>query len=160
LRKTRSDSRIPTTTVVSVAGGSRGSFYQTFSGIEDCLAVGIGIGIAEAELFGALENLPGDGEWPVELLAAITGLYEAVAAEPLLTELFLIHAARSRSEAGRAAFLSGGERFVDLLRRGRVLADARGVGPPGAGRGGVPLAGDRLARHTPSPEPRGHDPAG
>jgi AcrR family transcriptional regulator len=139
---------LTTTNVVRVAGGSRGSFYQTFSGIEECVAVGIAI--ADGELFGVLEDLPGDGDWAVELLAAITGFFEAVATEPLLAELFLIHAACSRSDVGRAAFLTGGERFVDILRRGRVLADARGVRRPPAlveeclSRGIVGLATESL----------------
>jgi AcrR family transcriptional regulator len=121
---------LTTTDVVRLAGGSRATFYQAFGGVEDCIAHGIDI--AEAVLFAVVEETPGDGDWARELAAATTGFYEAVAAEPLLAELFLIHAARSSTETGRVAFRSGGERFVTLLQRGRADAEARAIRPPSA----------------------------
>lgn len=139
---------LTTTNVVHLAGGSRGTFYREFSGVEDC--VGHGITLARTRLFGVLDQLPAEGEWRGQLGAAIAGFYEAVAAEPLLAELFLVHSACSRTQAGAAAFRLGGERFLPLLRRGRGEAEARGRRPPPAAveeclsRAIVALAGRRV----------------
>jgi hypothetical protein len=56
---------------------------------------------------------------------AITVFYAAVLARPLRAELFLIHAAASRTGAGRAAARDGAERFAELLQRGRAEAEER-----------------------------------
>jgi hypothetical protein len=42
-----------------------------------------------------------------------------VASQPLLAELLLIHSSAARSDAGRKAYWSVGERFVPLLTDGR-----------------------------------------
>lgn len=112
------------TAVVRLARTARNSFYESFTGIEEC--IGYGIELGEAELFAGLEELSGDGDWRAELDEGIAGFFAAVAAGPLLAELFLVHSGASRTDAGRAAFLSGGERFVPLLSRGRDEADALG----------------------------------
>jgi AcrR family transcriptional regulator len=111
------------TNIVRLAKTARNSFYEVFSGSEDC--VGYGVGVAVEEIFAGLEDQDGEGEWLPELHEAIAGFYAAVAANPILAELFLIHSASSRTEHGRAAAHSGAERFVPLLRRGRVDAEAR-----------------------------------
>jgi AcrR family transcriptional regulator len=119
---------VTTTNVVRVAGGSRKSFYDSFTGIEDCIAYGISL--AEAELFAGIGAQRGGGDWLIEVQGVIAGFYEAVATRPLIAELFLIHAAVSPTEAGAAAFRTGGERFVGLLRRGRAEAQSLGRRPP------------------------------
>jgi AcrR family transcriptional regulator len=126
------------TAVVRLARTARNSFYETFSGIEDC--IGYGIGLAEAEIFAGLEQLSGEGDWLSELDEGIGGFFERVAAQPLLAELFLIHSGGSRTEAGRAAFLSGPDRFVPLLRRGRDESEAFGRRSPS------PLTEELLSR--------------
>jgi len=115
------------TAVVRLARTARNSFYDSFTGIEEC--IGYGIELGEAELFAGLEELSGEGDWRAELDEGIGGFFEAVSAGPLLAELFLVHSGASRTDAGRAAFLSGGERFVPLLSRGRDEADALGRRP-------------------------------
>jgi AcrR family transcriptional regulator len=115
---------LTTTNLVRLAGGSRGTFYQLFSSVDDCLFHGVAL--ADAELFSALDGLRGDGEWLSELNTAIEGFYEAVAAQPLLAELFLIHSARVSTDA----FHSCGDRFLTLLRRGRAAGAARNRRPP------------------------------
>ncbi len=126
------------TAVVRLARTARNSFYETFGGIEDC--IGYGIGLAEAEIFAGLEQLSGDGDWLAELDQGIAGFFERVVAEPLLAELFLVHSGGSRTDAGRAAFLSGPDRFVPLLRRGRDEAAAPGRQAPS------PLVDEFLSR--------------
>jgi hypothetical protein len=54
------------------------------------------------------------------------GFYRAVAADPILAELFLIHAATSRVDEGRSAARAGAERFVPLFRLGRAQAETEG----------------------------------
>jgi AcrR family transcriptional regulator len=112
------------TNIVRLAGTARNSFYEVFKGGEDCIAYGIGV--AAGELFAPLAVLDGDGEWLLEVEEGVAGFYGAVAADPLLAELFLIHAAASRVDHGRAAAGVGVERFTALLGRGRAEAQARG----------------------------------
>jgi AcrR family transcriptional regulator len=112
------------TNIVRLAKTARNSFYEVFSGSEDC--VGYGVGVAVEEIFASLKYQHGEGEWLAEVHEAIGGFYAAVAANPILAELFLVHAASARSEHGRAAARAGGERFLPLLRRGRVEAEERG----------------------------------
>jgi AcrR family transcriptional regulator len=119
-----------TTNVIRLAGGARNSFYEVFSSIEDCIAYGIGL--AEAELFAGLEELPGEDGWPTELQAAIGSFYEAVSARPLQAELLLIHSAAARTDAGRLAFRTAGQRFLPLLHRGGAEAEALGRRAPTA----------------------------
>jgi AcrR family transcriptional regulator len=111
------------TNIVRLAKTARNSFYEVFSGVEDC--VGYGVGTAAEDLFASLEDQDGHGEWLPEVHEAIVGFYAAVAANPILAELFLVHAASARTEHGRAAARAGAERFIPLLRRGRVDAEAR-----------------------------------
>jgi len=119
---------LTTTNVVRLAGGARGSFYQAFAGVEDCIAYGVRI--AEEELFAALDADTGGKAWLTEVREAIDSFFQVVAADPILAELFLIHSAVARTDPGRRAFRAGGERFVPLLRRGRLEAEATGRRPP------------------------------
>jgi AcrR family transcriptional regulator len=111
------------TNIVRLAGTARNSFYEVFRSGEDCIAYGIGV--AADELCAPLAAQQGGGEWLVEVREGVAGFYGAVAADPLLAELFLVHAAASRVEDGRAAARVGVERFTALLGRGRAEAQAR-----------------------------------
>jgi AcrR family transcriptional regulator len=126
------------TAVVRLAHTARNSFYELFPSIEDC--IDYGIGLAEAELFADLDGLDGEGEWLTELSQGIGSFFERVAAQPLLADLFLIHSGGSRTETAQAAFVTGGERFVPLLRRGRPEAEALGRPDPS------PLVDEYLSR--------------
>jgi AcrR family transcriptional regulator len=110
-----------TTNVVSLAGGSRNSFYEVFGSVEDCIAYGIAL--ADAELFEGLDRLGGEDDWLAEVHSAVTAFYEAVASRPLLGSLFLIHSAASRTDVGREASEAGGERFAALIARGSAAAE-------------------------------------
>jgi AcrR family transcriptional regulator len=116
-----------TTNVVRLAGTARNSFYEVFSSVEDCIAYGIGVAVGE--LFRALEGQDGEGDWAAEVEEAIAGFYRVVAAEPVLAELFLIHAAASRVEHGREAARRGNEALVALFGRGAAEAEIRGRRP-------------------------------
>jgi AcrR family transcriptional regulator len=120
-----------TTNVISLAGGARNSFYEVFGSIEDCLAHGIAL--AGAELFEGLDRLGGEEEeWLAEVHSAIAAFFEGVASRPLIAELFLIHSASSRSDIGREASRTGGERFAALIARGGAEAENRGHPAPPA----------------------------
>jgi AcrR family transcriptional regulator len=119
-----------TTNVIQLAGGARNSFYELFRNVDDCIAYGVGL--AETELFGHLADLTGADDWLAEVEQAIAGLYEAVAAQPVLAELFLVHPLVLDTDVGHSAFESGGERFVPLLGRGRAAAEDAGRRPPSA----------------------------
>jgi AcrR family transcriptional regulator len=137
-----------TTNVISLAGGARNSFYEVFGSIEDCIAHGITL--ADAELFEGLDQLSGEDAWLTEVHSAIAAFYEAVASGPLLAELFLIHSAASRTDIGREAFRTGGERLAALIDRGAIEAENRGHRPPppflaeGLSRSIVALAAARV----------------
>ena len=115
--------------LVSVAGTSRASFYEIFSGVEDCLAYTARL--ADEEVFASLDAQRGEGDWPTEVRSAIAGFYEAVSANPLLAETLLVHARSSRTDDGREIAWSVARRFEPLLRRGRREARARGRRLPG-----------------------------
>jgi AcrR family transcriptional regulator len=115
--------------LVSVAGTARASFYEVFSGVEECLAYTVGL--ADEEIFDALDAQRGEGDWPTEVRSAIAGFYEAVSANPLLAETLLLHARSSRTDGGREIGWSVVRRFEPLLRRGHREASARGRRLPG-----------------------------
>jgi AcrR family transcriptional regulator len=119
-----------TTNVVRLAGGARNSFYELFRSVDDC--IGYGIGLAEEELFGHLEELTGEDDWSAEVERGIARFYDAVVELPGIAELFLIHAHALRNEVGRDAYATAGERFIPLLRGGRTVAEERGCRPPSA----------------------------
>jgi AcrR family transcriptional regulator len=114
--------------IVRMAGTARNSFYEVFSGAQDCIAYGIGVAVDQ--LFEGLEGPGGEGDWAGEVEDAVAGFYAAVAAEPILAELFLIHAAASRVEHGREAARRGAEAFAPIFDRGREEAERRGLRPP------------------------------
>jgi AcrR family transcriptional regulator len=114
--------------IVRITGTARNSFYEVFRGVEDCIAYGIDL--AAEELFAATSAQDGTEDWAAEVEAAICGFYEAVAADSILAELYLVHSALSRDKLGRDPSLIGIERFVALLRRGRTEAELRGRRPP------------------------------
>ena len=116
------------TNIVRLAGSARNSFYEVFRSGEDC--IGYGIGVAVGELFATLASQDGEGDWEADVGDAIAGFYAAVAADPVLAELFLVHAAASRVEHGREAALAGAEGFAALFARGRLRAEALGRRPP------------------------------
>jgi AcrR family transcriptional regulator len=114
--------------IVRMAGTARNSFYEVFSGAQDCIAYGIGV--AADRLLEGLGESDDEGDWPAEVEEAIVGFYGVVAAEPILAELFLIHAPASRVEHGREAARRGAEAFAHLFDRGREEAERRGLRPP------------------------------
>jgi AcrR family transcriptional regulator len=115
------------TNIVRLAGTARNSFYDVFRSAEDCIAYGVDL--AAGYLFAMLDAQGGEGEWIGEVHEAIAGFYAAVAAEPILAELLLVHSAASRVDHGRAAIPAGVERFSVLLERGRTAAESRGEPP-------------------------------
>jgi AcrR family transcriptional regulator len=123
------------TNIVRLAGTARNSYYEVFRGTEDCIAYAIGVAVRE--LLVTVGEQDGQGEWAGEVHAAIEGFYGAVAVEPLLAEVFLIHSPSSRIEEGRAAALAGTEAFAPLFGRGRSEAEALGLRP-------APLLTDEL----------------
>jgi AcrR family transcriptional regulator len=114
--------------IVRLAGTARNSFYEVFVNAEDCIAYGIGVAVTE--VFEVVDGQDGAGEWVADVERAIAGFYGVVAAEPLLAELFLIHAAASRVEDGREATRRGAEALAPLFARGREEAESRGLRPP------------------------------
>jgi AcrR family transcriptional regulator len=125
------------TNLVRLAGTARNSFYEVFTGAEDCIAYGVGL--AAEEIFATLDAQTGEGEWLAEVEGAIGGFYAAVAARPLQAELLLIHSAGCRSDIGREALPRGIDRLAALLQRGRAESESRGLCPP------PPLADQYLA---------------
>lgn len=113
--------------LVRLAGTSRSTFYELFSSGEACIAHAIGV--AGEEIFAPVEAQDGTGEWSLEAQDAIAGVYAAVAADPVLAELCLIHSHASRVERGLSVAEPGVECLTRLLRRGRAEAAARGRPP-------------------------------
>jgi AcrR family transcriptional regulator len=118
------------TNLVRLAGTARNSFYEVFSSADDCITYGAAV--AAEELLATLAAQDGEGGWLAEVGSAVAGFYAAVAAQPLLAELLLIHSPGCRSAAGREALPGAVDRFAALLTRGRVESEALGrrIPPP------------------------------
>jgi AcrR family transcriptional regulator len=127
---------ITTTILCQVAHTSRNTFYETFGSVDDCLRCGAGE--AYEEIFAPVRAVDPEGEWICEVERAIVGLYKAVAAEPLLAELFFVHSF-ALGDGGEAGCERGIAAVVNLLAPGRPLAEALGRRPP-------PLAEELVAR--------------
>jgi AcrR family transcriptional regulator len=74
--------------VAAAAGTTPEDFDETFHDLDACLR--FGVLDTFKRLAAPLQDLPG-GDWRERLEAAIGGYYAAVAAEPLLAELYLLH---------------------------------------------------------------------
>lgn len=117
---------ITTTTICQIAHTARNTFYDTFESVDDCLRCGA----AEAyeELFAPVLAADPDGGWALDVERAVGGFYAAVAAEPLLAELLLIHSL-ALADGGEAVYERGVAAVERLLAPGRPLAEARGHRP-------------------------------
>jgi AcrR family transcriptional regulator len=75
--------------LVKRAGTARNTFYDLFTSQEDCLR--FGIGEAHRRLLAPVREAEGGREWGVEVRDAVAGFYGAIAEEPNLASLLLIH---------------------------------------------------------------------
>ncbi len=83
--------------VAEAAGTEPDAFDETFPDLDHCLRFGVLDGFEQ--LTAPLRVLP-DGDWRERLDSAIRGYYAAIAAEPLLAELYLLHSYRLRLRPG------------------------------------------------------------
>jgi hypothetical protein len=96
--------------------------------------------LAFEHLFGPVRALDGRGEWLAEVDEAIAGFYAAVAAEPRLADLLLVHSCGLRLAPGQPDLETGIEAIAALLRGGRAVAERQGATQP------PPMAEDYLSR--------------
>jgi AcrR family transcriptional regulator len=122
---------------------ARNTFYDLFSDVAACLRLGF------RESFELIDPTPEPGDaseeesWPAETDAAIARLYAAVAAEPLLAELCLVHSFGAPAESAGHDFEAVVGGMEARLRRGRDAAKALlGKGHPDPG----PVTDEYLAR--------------
>ena len=121
-----------------MARRARNSFYDQFDNVNDCLRYGIDE--AFERFFAPLrDTATEEDEWLLGIHRAISGLYSATAAEPLLAELILVHSFGVPTKPGDADFDSGVNVMIDLLAEGRKLPSPGG-GPP------IPITEEYLAR--------------
>jgi AcrR family transcriptional regulator len=113
--------------LVQLAGTARNSFYDVFGSANDCLA--FAVADAHERLFEPVRAARGEGEWLVEVEAAIAGFYREVAADPLAAELFLIHSFGVGLGPEDVSFETGAADLERSLGGGRAAA-AAGSGPP------------------------------
>jgi AcrR family transcriptional regulator len=120
------------------ARSAKNTFYELFDSAADCLRYGVNE--TEQMLFAPVREQAGGGEWLEEVEAAIIGLYEAAAAEPVLAELLLVHSFGVELGAEDRGYDAGVAELSALLERGRAAAAERGLAEPN------PLAEEYLAR--------------
>lgn len=130
--------QITVTNLCRVAHGARNTFYDLFDNINGCLR--LGVVEADERLFAPLREADGEGEWLLEVEAAIAGFYANVAAEPLLAEFLFVHSYFVELEPGDPSIETGIEAMTALLHRGRSAAASVGHEDP------PPLAEEYLAR--------------
>ncbi len=120
------------------ARSAKNTFYELFDSAADCLR--FGVDEAAELLFAPVREQSGEGDWLAEVEAAIAGLYEAAAAEPLLAELLLVHSFGVELGPEDRGYDAGVTELSALLERGRAVAAERGLPEPN------PLAEEYLAR--------------
>jgi AcrR family transcriptional regulator len=114
------------TAVVSRARTARATFYDCFTNMNECLAFGVA-DAHERLLAPVREAAAGEARWPIALSAGLGGFYRAVAAEPLVAELLLIHSFAVDLRPGQAGLEAAVADLQALIARGR--AEAAGLGP-------------------------------
>lgn len=101
------------------AQSARNTFYDHFRNVDDCLRLGIREGFDR--LFGPVLQIAEEDEeeWLARVDRAVGGLYGAVAEEPTLAELVLVHSFGVPSEAGDLRYEDGVAAIERLLAQGR-----------------------------------------
>lgn len=128
---------VTVTRICRTARAARGTFYDHFANVTECLRYAVGEGFDH--LFAPVcEVGEREDDWLLEVERAITGFYAAVAAEPLLAELFLVHSFAVQMDDDERDFDAGVAAVVSLLAGGRENSPAEGEPPP--------LTEDYLAR--------------
>lgn len=126
------------TRICRAARSARTTFYDLFENVNDCLRYAVGEGFEH--LFAPVREVgEQDDDWLLRVERAITGFYAAVAAEPLLAELLLVHSFAVQMEDDDRDFDAGVAAMVALLAGGRGRSAARGEPV-------LPLTEDYLAR--------------
>jgi len=132
--------QVGVTEICAAAHIGRNSFYRLFGSREG----GLEYAFAEAfvRIFGPVELAAEPaGSWLGRVDAALGGLFEAIAEEPLLAELCLVHS------AGAAKAAKGNDLEAAVGVVARILAEDRGEHPDDAEpAGGAALAPEWLAR--------------
>jgi AcrR family transcriptional regulator len=107
--------------IVDRAKSSRNTFYELFSNRQDCLRYAVEE--AADRLLAPVREVDTEKEWAVGMRDAVGGFYGAVAAEPNLAELLLLHS----FAVGRGGDGDGPDGGVadlrELIARGREAAD-------------------------------------
>jgi hypothetical protein len=129
---------ITVTGLCQMGHSARKTFYDLFPNVDACLRYGCAESLDR--LFAPFRELDAEGEWLARVEKAIAGFYTAVAAEPLLAELLLVHSFGLPRRAGDADFEAGVAAVVQLLAGGRLAAEGYGRDPP------PPLAEEYLGR--------------
>ncbi len=128
---------VTVTRICRTARSARSTFYDLFENINDCLRYAVGEGFEH--LFAPVREVgEQDDDWLLGVERAITGFYAAVAADPLLAELFLIHSFAVQMDDEGRDFDAGVAAMVTLLAGGREESPAESEP--------VPLTEDYLAR--------------
>lgn len=102
------------------AHSARNTFYDHFAGVDDCLRHGIREGFDR--LFAPVLRVTEEGEegdWLLGVERAVGGMYEAVADQPDLAELFLVHSFGVPCEPSDPQYETGIAAIEQLLIRGR-----------------------------------------
>jgi AcrR family transcriptional regulator len=113
------------------------TFHEHFQTVDDCLRSGVEAG--SEELFAPIRKASERPDaWLLDVERAITGFYAAVAAEPILAELLLVHSFAIPRQGSSPDFDTGAAAMAELLAAGREQGPVQSQAPP--------LAEDYLAR--------------
>jgi AcrR family transcriptional regulator len=113
--------------VAEAAGTGPDAFDETFPDLDHCLRFGVRDGFEQ--LTAPLRRLEGE-DWRERLEAAIGAYYAAVAADPLLVELYLLHSYRVRLRPGDPGLHESVLAFAPLLEAAGAESGQENL-PPG-----------------------------
>lgn len=136
---------------------SRTTFYALFSSLANCRS--FAFCEAYGQLFGNLGAADAGEPWPARLRTALDRLFAAIAAEPALAELCLVHCFAGAEEARGHDYEAGVRAMTETMRGARTAATSTvgpvHLGPPAVteellARGVVSLAALQARRGEPA----------
>lgn len=119
---------VTVTLLCQLEHAARNTFYDSFTGVDDCLRWAVAD--FSPTLFDPFVAAQDNEDWLDALATALRRFYAAVAAEPALAKLVLLHSLAIEPESGGATLENGVEKIEALLARGRAAAAASGLASP------------------------------
>jgi AcrR family transcriptional regulator len=119
---------LTTTVICRLARASRATLYELFTGVDEC--IDLAVRDAHDRLFASMAEDDPELPWLPRAAVALRSLFESIAADPLMAELYLVHSFAMPSSARGEGPWRGAAELERLLAGGRREARDQGREPP------------------------------